>query len=154
MNRIDEDFIYHELNIHVFRGLPDANDMNWDQEVRFTVTKPEEIIEGTLVLKPLWLFDDDEKGDSKFHYKLNYEFGDYFQHTFKSKPTRSGIGSAIHEIIIQNRNIFSFNNVYSTNSLEDGYGYTVDANAFWLKRVELCKAIKNDKLNRYQILFG
>jgi hypothetical protein len=153
MERIDMVFEYRGFNIHVFRGLPNEIDLNWNEEIKFTITKASEEIKGTLCLKPLWFIDDDERDDPTFEYKNKYTIGDYFQQTFITEPTRKGIGSVLHEFIIENRLRFSFNNVFSTNVIEDWHAISSDASSFWEKRTELKKAIKDDELNRHKILF-
>jgi hypothetical protein len=154
MKRIDEVFEYDGFNIHVFSGLPNSADLNWDEEISFKISKPNNnMVSGKLILRPLWYIDEDERDDTNFDYKNNYQNGDYFQQTFKTDPTREGIGTTLHDFIIKNRNEFSIKNVFSTKKTEDIHDTSENANDFWLKRIKVGKAIFDTSVYRYKILF-
>lgn len=153
MERIDQVYEYEGYEIHVFKGLADINDTNWNQEIKFTISKTEKNAHGELILKPLWLFDEDEIDDPQYEYKKRYQIGDYFQQTFTITPRRKGIGSILHEFIIEKRNLFDIENVYSTNFDEDGHIISEEANGFWVNRVNLNKALEVPEFSRYKINF-
>ncbi|MGH2666188.1 hypothetical protein [Flavobacterium sp.] len=153
MKRIDKTIDYKGYTVHIFRGLPDSNDLNLDQEIKIKISKTGENIRGELILRPLWIFDEDENDDPDFAYKLKYQTGDYFQQTFNSNPKRQGIASILHDFIIDHKNDCDLNNIFSTNSDEDEYGITIEANSFWEKRVSLDKDEKDETLNRFKIKF-
>ncbi|MCI9844851.1 hypothetical protein [Flavobacterium pectinovorum] len=153
MERIDKTIDYKGYKVHIFRGLADSNDSNFNQEIKIKLSKTGENIKGELILSPLWIFDEDEIDDPNFDYKLQYQTGDYFQQTFSSNPKRQGIGSTLHDFIIDHKDDCDLNNVFSTNSDEDDYGITIEANSFWENRVDLDKAEKDETLNRFKIKF-
>lgn len=153
MERIDKTIEYDEYNIYVFRGLSDSNDTNWNQEISFTLSKSKTTFHGKLILKPLWFVDEDEIDNPDFKYKKQYEIGDYFQQTFNAVPVHKGIGSVLHNFLIEHKNEFELNNVYSTKNSEDNHVISEDANSFWLNRVENNNAVFDSNVERYKILF-
>ena len=153
MKRIDKNYNYQDYNIHVFRGLADANDMNWEGKISFILSKNGENVSGELHLIPLWSFDEEEIDNPDFEYKKQYETGDYFQHTFKSEPTRQNIGCTLHDFIIENRIVFDIRNVFSTKSSEDGHLISPNAEEFWQKRIRMDKAEHDERFSRHKIKF-
>jgi hypothetical protein len=106
-----------------------------------------------LTLKALWLPDSLSR-NPKNYYEKYYE-GDYFQSDFFATPQRNGLGSLMHDFLIEYKNELGFpiNNIYSTNVIEDNQEYTAAAKAFWEKRISLGRAENNYDANRYRILF-
>jgi len=150
MERINNFYEFKDYTIHVFRGLANVEDMNWDREIIFTLSKKGENIRGELILKPLWHFDGDEDNSE---YKNQYEENEYFQQTFLTYPVRKNIGSILHDFIIANKNDLNIKNVFSTKTAEDNHVISIDAEAFWQKRILLNKAEHDERVDRHKIKF-
>jgi hypothetical protein len=151
MERLDKTYQFKNYLIKVFRGLPDSNDLNWEEKVVVKLISNETEHLGYLSLVPLWNITDDETLPQM--YKEKFSQGDYFQHTFSSNPKRCGIGSLIHEFLLDHKEEIQIRNVYSTNFIEDGHILSDDARYFWNKRVNNDKAEYVEDLCRYKIKF-
>lgn len=145
MATFDRIYDYQDCQIHVFEG--DDSDMNWNKEI--TITLIGEGREGNLILTPLWNLEDAEEEDIK-EYKNNYDEGDYFQQTFNVRPPRTGIGTILHDFLLEYKHEFGVQNVFSTYHPEDGHHISNDARAFWESRVALERAIYMEELNRFK----
>jgi hypothetical protein len=153
MKRIDEIYNYKDYQIHVFRGLANAEDSNWNGEIILKLSKLGENIRGELKLMPLWYFDEEQEEDVQYKYKEQYNVGDYFQQTFTSEPKRKGIGSTLHDFIIDHKTDLEIANVFSTKSEEDGHGISVDAESFWQNRILQDNAEEDEDVDRHKIKF-
>jgi hypothetical protein len=145
MPTFDRTYEYRDCQIRIFEG--DDSDMNWNKEITITLTGQDR--EGNLILTPLWNLDGAEDEDIK-DYKNNFGKGDYFQQTFNVRPTRMGIGSILHNFLLEFKNDFGVENVFSTYHPEDGHHISNDARAFWESRVELERATYIEELNRFK----
>jgi|ERR1035437_1095573 hypothetical protein len=151
MERLDNTYRFRNFLITVFRGLPDSNDLNWDEKVEVKLRSNETEHTGYLSLVPLWNIVDEVTPNME--YKEKFSEGDYFQHTFSNRPPRCGIGSVIHDFLLDYKEEFQIRNVYSTNFNEDCHVLSDDAKYFWKKRVSKDKAEFVEDLCRYKIKF-
>lgn len=109
-----------------------------------------------VVLRQLWGEEDNCNSDEPF--EECFSKGDYFQQNFQSSRQRVGLGSKLHDALIQNKetiyNKFELKRIFSTLEEEDDTDLSPSAEAFWKKRVDENKAVYNTKFRRYMLQLG
>ncbi len=151
MCKINSNIQYQKYSIHIEK---ECNDDNYIDEIKITLSSIDNEYKGYLTLQSLWKCNEDEIIENVKKRCVKYQEGDYFQQTFECIPTRRGLGSVLHEFIIEHRDDFLIKNVYSTKQDEDDYAISDDAEAFWQKRIQKNRAIHVDVVDRHKILFN
>jgi hypothetical protein len=137
----NQDFIFGEYNVNVCSDSP--------KSVDFSMKGP--LGEVDALILALWL----PTSNSEQTYYLQYSAGDYYEQTINARPPGKGLGPMLHDFIMTHRQDLPFmlNNLYSTKKDEDDYELLGPGKRLWEKRIAANKAIFNEQVGRFQILW-